>query len=109
MEEVAQIYTKLGYFCEEKNRFEVDFQNAPITLGCYFDSLFSLRNPISPKRHTLHQKALRKALNSGVISTLSLRKGDAKTKEEYIQLLMEAEEFSPFRLGRILGYNKKER
>ena len=106
-EKVAELYESLGYFCKETNRFEVDFMNAPVTLGCYFENLFSEKNGF-PQRHTGHQKSLRKALNSGVISVLLFR----DTKPEYIQKalqkLIASEEFSPFRLGRMLAYNAME-
>ena len=104
---MREIYESLGYFRESVNRFEPDFTTAPITLGCFFENLFSDKNGF-PQRHTGHQKSLRKALNSGVISTLSFRKTDEIYLEKAIAKLIASEEFSLFRLGRILGYNKEE-
>jgi dihydroorotase-like cyclic amidohydrolase len=68
------LYLKLGYFNEELNCFQIDFKNAPVTIGVNINNvIYSFKDYkelnekilfVPPPREPRHQKAIKSAINS---------------------------------------------
>ncbi len=110
---VKSLYNDLGYFDNELNRYEVDFQNAPITIWVNIKNIIysfkdykSLKEKIliiPPPREPRHQKAMITGINSQVISTISLTWDD----EEYdmLKYLIKEEKTNLSKLANNLCFN----
>lgn len=82
VEIIKNLYLDLWYFNKELNYFEVDFANSLITIGVNINNLIysfkdykSLRDKIlfvPPPREPRHIKTINAAINSKIISTISL-------------------------------------
>lgn len=114
---VKKLYSDLGYFDKELNRFEIDFKNAPVTIGANIRNIIysfkdykSMREKVlfvPPPREPKHQKAIKSAINSWVISTVWLNSW-AQEREFLLEIIRE-EKTSLVRLARALSYNYQRR
>ncbi|MCK9272418.1 hypothetical protein M0P65_02625 [Candidatus Gracilibacteria bacterium] len=114
---IRNLYLDLGYFNESLNRFEIDFKNAPVTIGANISNLiYSFKDYnklkssiffIPPPREPRHQKALKNALNSGVISTIKIGEENKEKGLEFLKQLISEEKINLLKLGRSLYFNYK--
>lgn len=110
---VKKLYLDLGYFDKELNCFKIDFENAPVTIGVNIRNIIysfkdykSMREKIlfvPPPREPRHQKVIKSAINSWVISTISLNNREDESK--YLVEIIKEEKTSLVRLARGLYYN----
>lgn len=113
IEIVRKIYLGLGYFNAELNRFEPDFQVAPVTIGVNIRNLIystkdykSKRDAICfvpPPREAGHVKSLFAAINAGIVNMIGLN-GDAE-EEEFLQELVASEKTNLVYLANALHWN----
>ncbi len=110
---VKDLYLELGYFNPELNRFEIDFAESPITIGVSMNNvIYSFKDYkqmrekilfVPPPREPRHQKAIRSAMNSWVISTISLN-GD-QSDIAHMESVIREEKTSLVRLASMIYYN----
>ena len=113
IELVKALYSDLGYFNIELNRFEVDFKNTPVTIWVNINNIiYSFKDYkekkeeilfVPPPREPRHQKAIRSAINSWVISTISLN--DTEKDKAFLQSILMEEKTSLNRLAALLYDN----
>lgn len=114
---IRNLYLDLGYFNESLNRFEIDFKNAPVTIGANISNLiYSFKDYnklkssiffIPPPREPRHQKALKNALNSWVISTIKIWEENKEKWLEFLKQLISEEKINLLKLWRSLYFNYK--
>lgn len=112
---IRKLYLDLGYFNESLNRFEIDFKNAPITIWANISNLiYSFKDYnkfkssiffIPPPREPKHQKALKNALNSWVISTIKIEDKNQEKSLEFLKELINEEKINLIKLWRSLYFN----
>ena len=112
---IRKLYLDLGYFNESLNRFEIDFKNAPITIWANISNLiYSFKDYnkfktsiffIPPPREPKHQKALKNALNSWVISTIKIEDKNQEKSLEFLKELINEEKINLLKLWRSLYFN----
>lgn len=117
IEMVKKLYLDLGYFDKELNRFEIDFANAPVTIWVNIRNIIysfkdykSLREKIlfvPPPREPRHQKAIKSAINSWVISMISLN--NIEEEKTFLLEIIKEEKTSLVRLACALNYNYSRR
>jgi len=110
---VKKLYLDLWYFDKELNCFKIDFENAPVTIGVNIRNIIysfkdykSMREKIlfiPPSREPRHQKAIKSAINSWVISTISLNNREDESK--YLVEIIKEEKTSLVRLVCALYFN----
>jgi len=110
---VKKLYSDLGYFDKELNRFEIDFVNAPVTIGVNIRNIiYSFKDYkfmrekvlfVPPPREPRHQKAIKSAINSWIISTIWLNSW-AQEREFLLEIIRE-EKTSLIRLARAIYFN----
>lgn len=110
---VKKLYEDLGYFDADLNMFVPDFKNCPITIGVNIRNIvYSFKDYkskkeevcfIPPPREPLHQKAIKNALNAGVISMIHLN--DVDKEKAFLTSLLLEERLSLVRLSNCLYYN----
>lgn len=116
VEIIKNLYLNLDYFNKELNYFEVDFANAPVTIGVNINNLIysfkdykSQRDKIlfvPPPREPRHIKAINAGINSRTISTIWLN-----WKEEELSVLKNLvlqEKINLIQLGNCIYYNYKK-
>lgn len=99
---IRALYEDLGYFDSKENRFIVPFDIAPVTIGVNIRNIaYSTKDYkskresicfIPPPREPGHVKTIFAALNSGVISTVSIN--DISLETELLVELLDTEKIS---------------
>lgn len=99
---LRELYEKLGYFDVRENRFIVPFATAPVTMGVNIRNLLystkdykSQRERICfvpPPRESGHVKTLFAAINSGIVSTISIN--SLSEERSLLRELLETEKSS---------------
>ncbi|EKE28383.1 MAG: hypothetical protein ACD_3C00067G0017 [uncultured bacterium (gcode 4)] len=117
IEMVKDLYLELGYFNKELNRFEIDFNDSPITIWVSMNNIiYSFKDYkqlkekilfVPPPREPKHQKSIRSAINSWIISTISLN--NPSGDKIHIESMIKEEKTSLVRLASMLYYNFKNR
>lgn len=110
---IQALYMDLGYFDAKENRFMVPFEVSPITIGINIRNLAystkdykSKRDAICfvpPPREPGHVKTLFAAINSWVISTLSIN--DLEAEENILRDLLCSEKINLTTLSQIVYGN----
>lgn len=117
VEIIRQLYDSLGYFNERLNRYEVDFEESPLTVSVNIRNLaFStkdskiLRNSqrfLPPPREPRHQKAMKSGLNSGLIPMITLN--DPHSDRILLEEMVKSEKLSLTRLSATVHENFRKR
>jgi hypothetical protein len=114
--EIRKFYESLGYFDAVRNRYDPDMVNAPVTFGADLSDTGFLGS--APRHGTGNAKAVRSALNIGLLCHLRLdgaaylaahRSKKIPKREEALTGLLVSGAVSPFTLGRLLSYNAADR
>ncbi|MDD2486958.1 MAG: hypothetical protein PHS92_01130 [Candidatus Gracilibacteria bacterium] len=110
---IRDLYIDLGYFNADLNRFEVDLENAPVTIGTNINSIiYSFKDYnthkekiffIPPPREPRHQKTLKSGINSSLISTVRMNGNDDEI--EFLKQIIKDEKISPLKLSRSIFFN----
>lgn len=110
---VQELYQELGYFDPKENCFVVPFESAPVTIGVNIRNLaYSTKDYkskresicfIPPPREPGHTKTLFAAINSGVVSTLTVN--DVPAESELLAEIISLEKVSLTRFAQILHGN----
>lgn len=114
---VRDLYLKLWYYNPELNSYEIDFINAPVTIWVNvrniiysFKDYKSLKDKmlfLPPPREPRHQKAIKAAINSWIISMLNLN--DIHNESFYLEDMLKQESINLIKLWKILYFNFKKR
>lgn len=113
---VRELYEELGYFDETENRFVVPFATAPVTIGVNIRNLvYSTKDYkskrdcicfIPPPREPGHVKTLFAAINSGVITAVSIN--NLSEEEELLKTLLDIEKINLTTFAQVLYGNYLE-
>ncbi len=111
-----KLYFNLWYFNKELNCFNVDLKNCPITIWVNIRNIiYSFKDYnskkeeiffIPPPREPRHQKALKWAINSWIISTITLN--DNKKESLNLLELIKTEKINLLKISKSLYYNFKK-
>lgn len=113
---LRELYENLGYFDTKENRFIVPFATAPVTIGVNIRNLVYSTKDYKSKRESIcfippprepgHVKTLFAAINSGVISTVSMNA--LSQEEELLKNLLDTEKINLTTLAQVLSGNYLE-
>lgn len=114
IELVKEFYLKNKYFNSELNCFEIDFANCPVTIWVDIKNIFYSSKDyntlwknaffVPPPREPKHQKAINSAINSNIISTISLTNNETDILKEIIL----SEKINILKLGKMICFNYKK-
>ncbi|MDQ1344413.1 MAG: hypothetical protein QG650_1134 [Patescibacteria group bacterium] len=111
---IREYYDGLGCYVPAKNRYDIDCVNAPVTFGCDLRAIGY--GPEVPPLGSAAAKAVRTAVNLEMLRGVRLlpdpKKGPGKKRKtsfEVLSELLSSGAVAPFRLGRALYFDMRER